>query len=74
MGGYIQVNRLSALVLDEKEDIERLKGQSLHHEQMGRPDAGELVAKEGAPGQARRTRRPWPAVSADRSGAHDEAR
>jgi hypothetical protein len=44
MGGYIQVNRLSALVLDEKEDIERLKGQSLHHEQIGRPDAGELVA------------------------------
>lgn len=73
MGGYVQVNELAALVLDEKDHLERLEGQSLHHKQVGRPGAGEFVAKEGMPGQGSAEETSVVGGSGGPIGAHDEA-
>jgi len=71
-GGDVELNQLSAQVADEKEHIQRLHADGLDHEQVGSPDAFDLVAQEGAPALTSLPPRTAPSIAADRSIAdHD---
>jgi hypothetical protein len=70
----VEVDQLPASVPDEEEDLEGLETDRLNHEEVGRPDALELVGQEGAPTlSVRLPVRPAPAVAPDRAVADDDA-
>jgi len=71
-GGNAEMNQLPALVADEEEHIQGLKADRLHHEQVRRPDALDLVAQECSPTLAPLPLWTPPSIAAYRSIAdHD---
>ena len=67
------MDQLPAAVADEEHHVEDLAADRLDDEEVGRPDAVDVVPKESAPGLA--TFRTWlpPAIPPDRPVAHDDA-
>src|SRR6266571_8214426 len=49
-GGDIEMSSLPALVAEKEEHVQGLEADRLHHEQVRRPDALDLVAHERSPG------------------------
>lgn len=72
-GGDVVVEQLSPLVADAKEDVEGPEGQGLDDEQVGGPDAAQLIREEGSPALAPQRPRLPPSVSADGTIAHHDA-
>jgi len=71
-GRNVEVNQLPARVADEEQHVQRLKADRLHHEQVRRPDALDLVAQECSPALASLPLRTPPSITAYRSVAdHD---
>jgi hypothetical protein len=67
------VEQLSPFVADEKEDIEAPEGHGVDDEQVGGPDAAQLIGQEGSPALAPHWPRLPPSVSADGTVAHHHA-
>ena len=65
MGRYLEVKQLTPAVANEEDDVERLEGQGLDHEEVGGPDRLSVVGEEGAPALAGRSRMASPALAAD---------
>ncbi len=72
-GGDVEVKQLSPLVADEVEDVEGPEAHGLDDEQVGRPDAAQLVRQEGSPTLVVARPQPPPSVSPDGTVAHHDA-
>ena len=64
MGSHLEVKQLTASVVDEEDDVERLEGQGLDDEEVSGPDRLSMVGQESAPALAGRSRVATPAVAA----------
>ncbi len=71
-GRDVEVDQLTALVADEEEDEQDPVVNSVDNQQIGCPDAPELIREEGPPALAPGPRRVPPPVSADRAIADDD--
>jgi len=70
----VEMDHLPASVVNEEEDIQGLETDRLNHEEVGRPDALELVGQECAPTlSVRLPVRSPPAVAPDGAVADDDA-
>ena len=58
---------------DEEDDVEDAVADRLDDEEVGRPDAVEMIPEEGAPGLAAFWAWLPPAIPPDRPVAHDDA-
>jgi len=67
VGGHVEVEHAAAVVADQEEDVESLKGQGLDYEEVGSPDDVGVVGEEGTPALAWRPG--WPAASVASDGA-----
>ncbi len=72
-GGDVEEDQLSPLVADAEEDVEGPEAHRLDDEQVGGPDAAELVCQEGSPVLVGARPQPAPTISADGTVAHDDA-
>src|SRR6266571_7126934 len=70
--GDLALNQLSALVADEEEHIKGLEADRLHHEQVRRPDALDLIPQKRFPGLSSLPLGAPPSIAVNRSIAdHD---
>src|SRR6266571_8581184 len=70
--GDLALNQLPALVADEEEHIKGLEADRLHHEQVRRPDALDLIPQKRFPGLTSLRLGTPPSIAANRSIAdHD---
>src|SRR6266571_9541467 len=70
--GDLALNQLPALVADEEEHIKGLEADRLHHEQVRRPDALDLIPQKRFPGLSSLPLGAPPSIAANRSIAdHD---
>ncbi len=63
----------SPVMADDEEDVEDPKAHRLNHEQVGRPDAAQLVSQEGSPALVVARSQPPPPVPPDGAAAHHNA-
>jgi hypothetical protein len=67
------VHQLSAVVADQDDHVEDLVADGLDDEEVGRPDAVEMILEEGPPGLAAFWAWLPPPIPPDRPVAHDDA-
>lgn len=70
VGGHVQVNEPAPAMRDEDDDVERLHGDGLNREEVGRPDVGCVVPEESSPGLRRWAAVDRSAVAPDGPGAY----
>jgi hypothetical protein len=69
------MDQLPASVVNEEEDVQGLETDRMNHDEVGRPDALELVGQECAPTLSIRLPvRSTPAVAPDGAVADDDAK
>jgi hypothetical protein len=66
-GGDVEVDQLTAVVADEEEDVQDPVVNGADDQEIGCPDALELIREESSPALAPGPRRLPPPVSADRA-------
>ena len=72
-GRYVELNQLPAQVADEEEHVQALHADGVDHEEIGRPDAFDLVAQERSPALTSLPSRTAPSIAANRSIAYHDS-
>src|SRR5712691_7914511 len=72
-GGDVEVDQFPPFVADNKEDEKGPEAHCLDNEQVGRPDAAQLICKEASPALVVARPQPPPSVAPDGTVAHHDA-
>src|SRR6266566_1815867 len=70
-GRHVEVNPFAPVVSNQEEDIEDAVAYGLHDEELGGPDATQLIGQEGTPVLGSAGLDPTPTVGPDRAVADD---